>query len=393
MQYFLMHENKKLALIEFDKFNNILNLAISSNENTRKYLPLVVFDNNSLASWIKNRGIPTTRQGISRDLKLANIADTFTLMLENNGLSLTDHYWLKERGSDYTWESINLYTNPFKAIYSLDLQKDISSIANKTNFIPSASLKGDLKKKWIIDSNNVRRLVKGNYGSTCRQSLCEVLATSIHELQGKFRYTPYSLIIIPSDGQQIIGCQCPNFTSINTEFIPAIDVVNIYKKPNDISYYEFFIQICLKNGLDIRNFLEYQIMTDFIISNSDRHLNNFGVLRDSNTLQWVGYAPIFDSGNSMFYKSSYIPVDKALLDLEVTSFLSKEVQLLRYVSNRALLDVSLLPSIDDLYNLLLKDINTSEVNNERLIKAYAKKIKYLQDFQNGANIWSYNYKG
>lgn len=391
MQYFLMHENKKLALIEIDKFNNITNTAISPNEETRRYLPVTVFDDVSLAEWVEDRGIPVTRQGIAKDLKLANKSSTFALMLENNGLSLTDHYWLKERGSSYTWESVNFYTNLFKSVYTLDLRSDLKSIAGKTNFIPSASLKGDLKKKWIIDDSGVRRLVKGNYGATCRQSLCEVLATSIHKLQNRFHYTPYSLIRITSDGQQIIGCECPNFTSINTEFISAIDIVNMYKKPNHLSYYEFFVQICLHHGLDIRPFMEYQIMTDFIISNSDRHLNNFGILRDSNTLKWLSYAPIFDSGNSMFYGSAYIPVDRALLNLEVTSFLNKEVKLLRYVTNRGLLDTSLLPSSDYLYNLLSKDINTSEENNERLVKSYKKKIKYFQDFQNGADIWSYNY--
>lgn len=68
-------------------------------------------------------------------------------MLLNNGLSLTDHYWLKERGSDETWADVNLYTNQFKSNYSLDLKDDIKDISDKTNFIPSASLKGDLKKK------------------------------------------------------------------------------------------------------------------------------------------------------------------------------------------------------------------------------------------------------
>ena len=392
MQYFLMHEDKKIALVELDNFNNITNVALSSDEETCKHLPLSVFDENSLVCWLKNRGIPVTRDGISKELKLANITDTFALMLKNNGLSLTDHYWLNERGSDKTWDSINLYTNPFKSSYSLDLKDDIASIADRTNFIPSASLHGDLKKKWIIDFG-VRRLVKGNYGNTCRQSLCEVLATQMHYLQNKIVYTPYNLIYIASDGQCIIGCECPNFTSITTEFIPAIDIVNMYKKPNELSYYEFFIKICLRHGLDIRSFLEYQIMTDFIISNSDRHLNNFGILRDSRTLEWLSYAPLFDSGNSMFYKSSYIPVDKALLKLEVTSFLSKEVNLLKYVTNRGLVNALRLPDDSFVYALLKKDINTKDEVNERLLKAYKRKIEYLQDFQNGADIWSYNYKG
>lgn len=134
-------------------------------------------------------------------------------------------------------------------------------------------------------------------------------------------------------------------------------------------------------------------MTDFLLSNSDRHLNNFGIIRDSRTLQWLCMAPIFDSGNSMFYKSVYVPVDKGLLGLEVTSFLKKEVQLLRYVTDRSLVDIRLLPGEDEVYKLLQVDTNISEAVNERLVKAYKRKIKYLSDFQNGADIWGYNYKG
>ena len=37
-------------------------------------------------------------------------------------------------------------------------------------------------------------------------------------------------------------------------------------------------------------------MTDFVLTNTDWHLNNFGVLRDSKTLKFIGIAPIFDSG-------------------------------------------------------------------------------------------------
>lgn len=388
--YMLKHENKDIAFFEVTG-NSVGRIKI--NDSNKYWLPVGVLTVGQLKKWIQNRGVPVTRQRLSLDLRTLGVSSPFELMLENYGLSLTDHYWICPRSSHYTWESINLYTNNFKSAYSLDLRDDERNIAGKTNFVPSASLKGDLKKKWIIDQNGVRRLVKGNYNNTCRQSICEVLATEIHKKQSRCTYTPYSLIKISSDKQEIIGCECPNFTSINTEFIPAIDIVDNLKKPNELSYYEFFIQVCLQQGLDIRLFLEYQIFTDFIISNSDRHLNNFGILRDSNTLKWLRPAPLFDSGNSMFYKSSYVPVDKGLLSLEVTSFLSKEVKLLSYVTNRGIVDLRLLPDDNYIYSLLVKDINTRDEINERLVKAYNKKIKYLSDFQNGANIWSYNYNG
>ena len=391
--YFLLHEDKKLALFQLDELENIIDIRLSTNNDTLKYLPVGVTDKLALRTWLLNRGVPITRQSLKLDLRLCGVATPFELMLRNNGLSLTDHYWICERSSNQTWDGVNLYTNDFRSSFSLDLRDDKRSIAGKTNFVPSASLKGDLKKKWIIDGNGVRRLVKGNYGNTCRQSISEVFAAELHKRQSRVNYTPYSLIEISSDKQLIIGCECPNFTDINTEFISAIDIIDRLKKPNDMSYYEFFIRVCYNNGLDLRYFLEYQILTDFIISNSDRHLNNFGIIRNSHSLQWLMPAPIFDSGNSMFYKSNYIPIDKALLKLEVTSFLSKEVQLLEYVTNRGLVDLRLLPDDNYLYNLLKVDSNTKNETNERLIKAYNKKIKYLSDFQNGANIWSYTYKG
>lgn len=38
---------------------------------------------------------------------------------------------------------------------------------------------------------------------------------------------------------------------------------------------------------------------DYLIMNEDRHLNNFGIIRDVNTLKWLDVAPIFDNGMSL----------------------------------------------------------------------------------------------
>lgn len=43
------------------------------------------------------------------------------------------------------------------------------------------------------------------------------------------------------------------------------------------------------------------LTVDFIIANTDRHYNNFGFLRNPDTLEWIGLAPVFDSGTSMFH--------------------------------------------------------------------------------------------
>lgn len=41
------------------------------------------------------------------------------------------------------------------------------------------------------------------------------------------------------------------------------------------------------------------ITLDYVIANDDRHLNNFGLLRDAETLEWLGPAPLYDCGSSL----------------------------------------------------------------------------------------------
>lgn len=390
-----MHENSKLAVF---KCVNSSIISLEINNRLLHKLPLLELSSkpvrDRLINWIKNRGIPATRQGIKSELRSIGQEDEFRYMLNNLGLSLTDHYWIKPVNSDYRWETVNLYTNDFTSRYSLDLDTD-KSIACKTNFIPSASLKGDLKKKWIIDSNGVRRLVKGNASKSCRQSICEVIATEIHKRQGRFEYTPYSLIKISSDNRIITGCECPNFTSIYTEFIPAISIIESIKKESSSNYYNAYIKYCGYHGIDddyMRQFMEYQILTDFIITNTDRHLNNFGVIRDSNTFKLMKPAPIFDSGNSMFYNTNFIKTGHKLLNIEVTSFRKYEVKLLEYVSNPMIVDLNKLPSENEIYELLMIDrYNSCEDIVMKLIEAYRTKIELLNELQCGIPIYSYKY--
>ena len=142
----------------------------------------------------------------------------------------------------------------------------------------------------------------------------------------------------------------------------------------------------------MREFMEYQILTDFIITNTDRHLNNFGIIRDSRTQRFLKPAPIFDSGNSMFYNTSYIKTGYDLLDIEITSFKKREVELLQYVSNPMLVNISKLPSIDEVYQLFMKDSSANdEATLDKLTKAYQRKVEFLQEFQSGVKIFSYDY--
>lgn len=88
--------------------------------------------------------------------------------------------------------------------------------------------------------------------------------------------------------KRTISTQKNNRPHVNCSFRTKPSTIGGCTVKNWLLNYEAYISL----------FLEYQILT-----NTDRHLNNFGVLRDTHTLKSIGMAPIFDSGNSIFWQN------------------------------------------------------------------------------------------
>lgn len=304
---------------------------------------------------------------------------------KNLGLSLTDYYWVKPIDSELEWKDVNLFENDFHNEMVVDTAVDDSKIYGK--YTPNSSLQGALEKKWgIIDGE--RYLIKGNRDNFSTESINEVIASKIHELQGFGNYTPYALFEIKKRDYDY-GCISKLFTSQKEELISAYAVVTSEKQPNDKSSYEQFISLCKRHGIDgdqLRMEMEYQMQVDFIISGRDRHLNNIAILRDADTLQFKRMAPIFDSGKSMFIRQDIPDNNKALLSLRTESFAATELQLMKYVQNRKLVDISKLPGRDVISDLYHCDSQMSDRRISDICDAYERKIELYRNFQLGKSL-------
>ena len=72
------------------------------------------------------------------------------------------------------------------------------------------------------------------------------------------------------------------------------------KRHDSIEDYEDYVKFLESHGIkDARIKMENMYILDFLMMNEDRHLNNFGIIRDVNTLKWLDVAPIFDNGQSL----------------------------------------------------------------------------------------------
>lgn len=374
--FYLMHRNDPVCTVSIDPVTGAM-LRVSQKKE-QELLPLGgALDVQMLRKWWQRRAVPVGQGKIQRILEQMGITTPQEYLVKNLGLSLTDHYWIKPLDMELGWEDINLFTNDFRdPVGDMQFEDGATPIELPANaFSPSSSVQGELRKKWII-ADGKRCLVKGNHGSHSQESLNEVVATLLHSRQNTQPFVSYKPMKMDDHSQ--VYCVCESFTSNTVELIPAIDVVESRKKDNATSMYEHFIGVCGEYGLDesiTRPFLEYQILTDYILTNTDRHLNNFGVLRDTSTLKFIGMAPIFDSGNSMFWQSPKLPEYDDLQSIKVNSFRQTEKELLGYVTNKQLVDLDKLPTADELRQIYSADPLIPCVDS--IIMGYNRKIDLL----------------
>ncbi len=378
--YSLMHRDDPVCALTIDAASGAI-LRVSKPVHP-ELLPLGgCADSAMLKKWWQRRAVPIGQGKIQHILEQLGITTPQEYLVRNLGLSLTDHYWIKSLDMELGWADINLFTNDFRdPVGDMQFGQDADEVLElpANAFSPSSSVQGELRKKWII-ADGKRCLVKGNHGGNAQESLNEIVATLLHKKQGKHPYVSYSTIRMGD--MQPIYCVCESFTSDELELIPAIDIVDSRKKDPAMSVYEHFISVCAAHGLEesrVRSFLEYQILADFVLTNTDRHLNNFGVLRNTKTLEFVNMAPIFDSGNSMFWQHPKLPEYDDLTKVEVNSFRKTEKQLLQLVRNCGQLDISKLPTEDELHGIYAMDPLIPYIDS--ILLGYRKKIKLLENF-------------
>ena len=154
------------------------------------------------------------------------------------------------------------------------------------------------------------------------------------------------------------------------------------------SFYYPLKRVCLNLGIkeeDFDLFMDYEIMTDYLLSNTDRHMNNISVMRNPDTLEILGFAPIYDSGNSMFYNVPYEQLEHVRLnEIKTHSFIAKEIKLLSYVKDRSRVNVDKAEMDFKIYE---KDLYERHIRIPRLQELYEKKLMKLKAFQGGKDIW------
>ena len=380
MKCTLMHRRVEVAKLELDDETGIIQKieSVMSAEHLPVGVPVKngIADRHELNKWWTDRSIPASRSGVREALETLDLTDTKVLLIRCFGLSLSDQYWICPEGTGLTWEKINFFDNSF----SDDMGDVLFGKPNKAEDFdfssPDNTSDGYLKKRWKI-ANGKRCLIKGGSNLERQQPFNEVIASKIMDRLG-IDHVPYNMIW--EDGEPYSVCE--DFVTRDTELISAWRIMQTQKKDNSTSVYQHFVNCCKSLGApDIVPALDRMIALDYIIANEDRHLNNFGLLRNAETLEWLGFAPIYDSGSSLGYNSllSQIHTEK---NITCKPFKRRHDEQVKLVTSFDWIDFSKLSDAGDMVREVFSDPRAKELISENRKEAIVQMVeRHIESLQ------------
>lgn len=378
MDYQLMHKQHCAAEFSLDEESAaILRVGkISSPEHLPVGIPVRrgVIDRAALNDWWQGRAIPASRQGIRRALDEMHVSATQSLLDKCMGLSLSDQYWIRPVGSALTWDMVNFFENPFSEDVGNILFGHGSAAEGVNLMSPDNTSDGWLKKKWRIE-NGKRCLVKGGSGATRQEPYNEVFAS---ELMRRLGVPHVSYRLVDQEGEPY--CVCEDFITPQTELVSAWYLMRTQRKENHVSVHQHYLNCCDALGItDARHALNRMLVVDYLLVNEDRHQNNFGAVRNADTLSWLGSAPIYDSGTSLWFDMP-TPLIRADAPRSASKpFKANHEEQIRLVTDFDWIDWESLCDIGDVFRTLVSgSVFVDETRAAAIARALSGRVERLK---------------
>lgn len=384
MKYILMHREIEVAEIELDELSHITNIYEVYAE---EHFPVGTLgkhgvDKTMLAKWWAKRSIPASRSGLRETLDLLHMSVPQELLAKCYGLSLSDQYWISPKDKPLMWKEINFFDHDFSEDVG-NLLFGYGEFSDSMSLIsPDNTSDGQLIKKWKI-ADGKRVLIKGGSNPYQQEPLCEVIASGIAE-RLCIPHTKYTLLWEHEKPFSV----CQDFITSETELVSAYHIMQSRKKPNDLSDYEFYLNCAEQLGVkNIREQTEKMIVLDFLIGNTDRHFNNFGLIRNAVTLEWIGVAPIFDCGTSLWYNTQESLIKPLSPNLPAKPFKKTHREQIKLVKDFSWLDMKKLKGMEEeMEEILSQSPYISRERRAVLCHAFCQRAELLGDIANEHTI-------
>lgn len=372
MEFILMHKDVRVLKFELDERNEFRHVIeiydarhfpFSTDRDAKQGF-------RSLAEWWSDRCIPVTRDEYANLMASLPEDDSLSLAAKSRGLSVDDQYWIKKEGEDIAYDDVSFFSNRFSEDIG-DIMVGNKKSGNVDYRSPDSTLGGNLKKRWKSVGGKTY-LLKAGSKPYQYEIFNEIVASKVMTILG-IEHVDYEFVV---DAGQIY-CSCPNFISYNEDLVTAYQLRNSKKQKNDASLYAHLLSVYESLGIPgFKAKLDQMLFVDYLLANVDRHLNNFGVIRDAKTLEFLRIAPIYDTGSCLGFDATDAQA-KSMTDVEWKPFKSGKCRTqLDLIKDYSWLDLDALRSIPREVDRVLRGFQSyvSEQRREAVLALIVRRV-------------------
>lgn len=284
MQYLLMNQDTPWLLFSAQK-NEFDEVECRELE---WYSPKRPYGYYNLTDYLRGRQAPKHRKHITELLERYGCNDLEGFLTVTHALSLNDTFWVKPEDSGLCWEDVSLYRNPFDELVSAAAFDGRPGGTSLSSTSPEFGTDGYFAKCWVREGQDIL-LYKCGSDTFEVEPLSEFLAVQVAK-----KLCPDVVDYDLGFYHDRLVSKCRLFTSEHLGLVKAHDILpqrersisGILRHFEALGFGDTFRRMCV---------------LDTLILNVDRHIGNFGVLVDNQTMEIQRMAPVFDHNRSLLF--------------------------------------------------------------------------------------------
>lgn len=294
---YLMRKNKPIMQIDMDKGlykvldENLLPYRLKGKvENTiGDNIQKVNNNYNIVIDFLSSRVLDLSRSNAKKILNAYHFTqsqspiDKARIAIACKAISITDTFWIKTEDDTTKWEDIDPKHNSLnKAVIHIALRGSSLTLQGRPH-TPELTNHGAYEKAWIREEDKTYLYKKSTDGGI--ESEKEISTSTIFDCFN-ISHIEYTKGTYEEDDV----CKCENIATDELDMVTAMD------------YYMY----CNRHGLDFEkeilkvdsDSIYKMCIMDYLVSNSDRHLGNWGFYENNNTGKLLCCHPLFDHNNA-----------------------------------------------------------------------------------------------
>ena len=282
-EFYLMNKNRIVARFESSR-NQYREVSFHLKKQEGQF-PIGFTD---LEQWLENRQAPKHRAHIESLLRSIGCNDLDGYIRITHALTLNDSFWVKPITSELKWEEVSLFQNEFDSTIAHIAFEGGLYGEQFTTTSPEFGTDGAFAKCWIREKDGIYLLKRGSTGArnSGLEPYSEMYTSQIAE-----KICPEFVNYEVVKYRDKIASKCPLFTSEKEGFAPIYKCIS--SKPNIETLLRFYADIGSEDAF------RRMIVLDALTLNTDRHQGNYGVIFNTDTLEILRMAPVFDNNQAL----------------------------------------------------------------------------------------------